>query len=187
MKRLDQALLDNLAHQAACSPRLRYAAPWHASTDRVQRVLIALQPGTYIRPHRHPQMPGLQRFEFLLVVQGEIGLMLFDEHGSIVQTERLGSVQPLRGIEVAEAAYHTVVALVPDTICLEIKEGGYEARRDKDFLEVFPEENTPAARQLVACWQHQWAAARCASATRTGPCLCPEEQARKPSVHPSSI
>jgi hypothetical protein len=69
----------------------------------------------------------------------------------------MGSMQPLRGIELAEATYHTVVALVPETILLEVKEGGYEASRDKDFLDMFPEENTPAARQLVAHWQRQCA------------------------------
>lgn len=153
---LDQALLDRLARQAACHPRRRAAAPWHEAADRVQRVLIALQPDTYVRPHRHAPMPGLQRFEFLLVIQGEIGLLLFDERGNVVQAERLGSAHSLRGIELPEGLYHTVVALVPDTLLLEVKEGGYEAGRDKDFLDAFPEENTSAARQLVAQWQRQW-------------------------------
>ena len=156
-KRLDQRLLDRLTHQAADSARLRYAYPFHTLTERVQRLLIALQPGTYVRPHRHPPIPGLHRFEFLLVVQGEVGLMLFEEHGDVVHIERMGSGQSLHGIELAEATYHTVVALVPDTVLLEVKDGVYEASRDKDFLDIFPEEFTPAARQLVIQWQHQCA------------------------------
>jgi cupin fold WbuC family metalloprotein len=127
----------------------------HAPAERVQRVLIVLQPGTYVRPHRHPPRPGIHRFEFLLVIQGEVGLLLFDEHGSVVSTERMGSAQTLCGIKLAEATYHTVVALAPHTILLEVKEGGYEASHDKDFLDMFPEENTPQARQFVAYWQRQ--------------------------------
>ena len=83
--------------------------------------------------------------------------MLFEEHGDVVHIERMGSGQSLHGIELAEATYHTVVALVPDTVLLEVKDGVYEASRDKDFLDIFPEEFTPAARQLVIQWQHQCA------------------------------
>ena len=156
LKRVDQALLQSLVQQAADSPRLRAAHPVHVPTERVQRLLIALQPGTYVRPHRHQPMPGLHRFEFLLVVQGEVGLLLFDAHGRVVQTERMGSAQDLRGLELPEALYHTVVALVPDTILLEVKEGGYAVSYDKDFLNGFPEERTLAAQQLVTQWQRQW-------------------------------
>jgi cupin fold WbuC family metalloprotein len=161
LKRLDHTLLDHLADHAARSPRLRFANPLQAPAERVQRVFIALQPGTYVRPHRHPPMPGISRFEFLLIVRGELGLLLFDEHGQVVHTEHMGSTQSLLGIELPEATYHTVVALVPDTILLEVKEGGYEASRDKDFLAMFPEENTPAARQLVTHWQRQCVSGPC--------------------------
>jgi cupin fold WbuC family metalloprotein len=160
MNRVDQALLASLACQAARSPRLRHAHPLHALAARVQRMLIALQPGTYVRPHWHPPMPGIDRGEFLLVIQGEVGLLLFDGHGRVVWTERMGRAQHLCGIELAGATYHTVVALAPNTILLEVKEGGYEASHDKAFLDMFPAENTPQARQLVAHWQRQCAPAR---------------------------
>jgi cupin fold WbuC family metalloprotein len=155
MTLLGQELLDSLARQAACSPRLRVTYLLHTPTERVQRCLIALQPGTYVRPHRHPPMPGRRRFEFLLVVQGAIGILLFDEHGTIVETVHLGQAQSLYGAELAEATYHTVVALAPNTIVLEIKEGPYEAGGDKAFLPLFPDDNTRAAQQLTAQWQHQ--------------------------------
>ena len=62
MKRVDQALLHSLVQQAADSPRLRAAHPVHAPAERVQRVLIALQPGPYVASAsasadaRHPQV-----------------------------------------------------------------------------------------------------------------------------------
>jgi hypothetical protein len=40
-----------------------------------------------------------------------------------------------------------------DTVILELKEGPYEPSTDKEFLDAFPSEGTPAARHLVETWQ----------------------------------
>ncbi len=48
------------------SPRLRAHRNFHPElTDPVQRLAIAMEPGTYIRPHRHPHT-----FELLLALSG---------------------------------------------------------------------------------------------------------------------
>jgi hypothetical protein len=82
-----------------------------------------------------------------------IGLLLLDQAGAVVQRERLEAGGPLRGIQLAEGRFHTLVALTPDSVLLEIKEGPYEPAADKDFLASFPAEGSEAARQQERSWR----------------------------------
>lgn len=152
-KRLDQELLDDIARQARETPRLRKNYNFHDHAERVQRFINVLQPGTYVRPHRHLRPPGVNGFEFFLVLQGEIGMLLFTQTGDLVQREHLTADGPLRGIELAEGTYHSLVALSPDTVMIEIKEGPYDQPRDKEFLDQFPPEGTAEAVRLAHTWQ----------------------------------
>lgn len=153
IKRLTQELMEAIAQQARTSPRLRQNYNFHELPERVQRFLNVLQPGTYVRPHRHVRMPGIHGFEFFLVIQGALGLILLDENGQMLHTERISAAGNTRAIELAEGTYHTLVALEPDTIMLELKEGPYDRPTDKEFLGMFPHEGTGEARQWVERWQ----------------------------------
>lgn len=75
-----------------------------------------------------------------------------DECGQILDIERVSANGSTRGIELPEGTYHTLVALAPDTVILELKEGPYEPSTDKEFIDTFPDEGTPAAKQLVETW-----------------------------------
>lgn len=88
-----------------------------------------------------------------MVLQGAIGLLLLDPAGTVVQRERLEAGGPLRGIQLAEGRFHTLVALAPDSVLLEIKEGPYEPAADKDFLAAFPAEGTEASRRQEQAWR----------------------------------
>jgi cupin fold WbuC family metalloprotein len=92
-------------------------------------------------------------FEFFLVLQGELGIIILDKYGQILHRERVSANCSTRGVELPAGTYHTLVALAPDTVILEIKEGPYQPSTDKEFLDAFPAEGTPAARQLVETWQ----------------------------------
>ena len=153
LKRLDQALFNNVAAEARQAPRLRRNHNLHRESDGVQRFLNVLQPGTYVRPHRHlREQPGTG-FECFLVLQGEIGLLLLHDDGSVADTLRLQAHGPLRGIELAEGQFHTLVALTPDAVIFELKQGPYEPSRDKDFLDQFPAEGTDAAADQERNWR----------------------------------
>jgi cupin fold WbuC family metalloprotein len=158
LKRIDQDLFAAVAVGAAASPRRRLNHNFHAPADRVQRFLNVMQPGTYVRPHRHRrQRPG-DGFECFLVLQGEVGLLLLDGSGRVIGRERLSAAGPLRGIELAEGVIHTLVALSDDAVLMEIKEGPYQPAADKDFLAGFPLEGTDAAVQQEAQWRQLFAA-----------------------------
>lgn len=152
IKRLSQELLDNIAQQARSSPRLRQNYNFHDLSEKVQRFVNVLQPGTYIRPHRHCRVTPVNGFEFFLVCQGELGIIIMDESGQIEAQELVSANGAVRGIELPELTYHTLVALAPDTVILELKEGPYDPSTDKEFISTFPTEGTAAAKQLVEIW-----------------------------------
>ena len=47
--------------------------------------------------------------------------------GKLIQQERLEATGPLRGIELAENQFHSLVALAPNTVMFELKQGPYPA------------------------------------------------------------
>jgi cupin fold WbuC family metalloprotein len=153
IKLLTQNLLDTIAAQAGSSPRLRQNYNFHDLSEKVQRFINVLQPGTYVRPHRHRRVPEVNGFEFFLVLQGELGMLILDEQGQVIAQERISAQGSTRGIELAEGTYHTLVALAPNTAILELKEGPYDVGSDKEFLDSFPQEGTPAAQAQVDRWQ----------------------------------
>lgn len=156
IQRLDQALFDRVAAEARSIPRLRRNHNLHAEADPVQRFLNVMQPGTYVRPHRHLRSRPGAGFECFVVLQGAIGLLLLDEKGVVQQRERLVAGGPVRGVQIGEGLFHTLVALEADSVMLEIKEGPYEPTADKDFLVVFPAEGSEAASRQERLWREMF-------------------------------
>jgi cupin fold WbuC family metalloprotein len=148
LKRIDQALFDAVALQAREAPRRRRNHNLHQESDAVQRFLNVLQPGTYVRPHRHLREQAGAGFECFVVLQGEIGLLLLDAPGTGLERLRVQAQGPLRGIELAEGQFHTLVALSADAVMFELKQGPYQPTSDKDFLPQFPAEGTATAAEL---------------------------------------
>jgi cupin fold WbuC family metalloprotein len=153
LKRIDQSLFDAVAAEARQATRLRRNHNLHIESDAVQRFLNVLQPGTYVRPHRHLRDQPGAGFECFVVLQGEIGLVLLNSDGSVLDTLRLQAQGPLRGIELAEGQFHTLVALTPDAVMFELKQGPYQPTSDKDFLAQFPAESSAAAADQERSWR----------------------------------
>ena len=150
---LDQRLLAAVSAQAQASSRRRSNHNLHQHADPVQRFLNALQPGTYVRPHRHRREQPGAGFECFVVLQGSIGLLVLDAAGTVIHSQRLDAEGPVRGIELGENQFHTLVALTPDAVLMELKQGPYRPTEDKDFLAAFPAEGTPEAAQQERCWR----------------------------------
>jgi cupin fold WbuC family metalloprotein len=157
LRRLDQELFDRVAAEARRRPRLRCNHNLHQPDDPVQRFLNVLQPGTYVRPHRHCRDQPGAGFECFLVLQGAIGLLLLDDAGAVQALQRLEAAGPLRGIELREGFFHTLVALTADAVMFELKQGPYSPTTDKDFLPGFPLEGTPEAQRQERIWRQLFA------------------------------
>lgn len=153
LQTIDAPLIRAVADQAQSSPRQRHTRNLHHSEDRVQRLLNVLQPGTYVRPHRHRRAEAGSGFECFVVLQGAIGLLLLDGRGELLECHRLEADGPLRGIDVAEGQFHSLVALTPDAAIFEIRQGPYRADTDKELLAGSPPENSAEAAALELSWR----------------------------------
>ena len=141
-RRIDQELFAQVSAEARQHPRLRLNHNFHREQDSVQRFLNVLQPGTYVRPHRHRRNGSGTGFECFLVLQGAIGLLLFNDEGEIKQQLHLSAKGPTHGIEIAEDQFHTLVALEANSVIFELKHGTYKPAQEKDYLNGFPQEVT---------------------------------------------
>ena len=105
-----------------------------------------------MRPHRHQRNGSGTGFECFLVLQGAIGLLLFNSEGEIQQ--QLSAKGPTtHGIEIAEDQFHTLVALEADRVIFELKQGPYQPTQDKDFPNGFPQEGTTEAARQESQWR----------------------------------
>jgi cupin fold WbuC family metalloprotein len=148
LRLLDADTIARTAAAARGGPRGRSNHNLHPTLDDpVQRFLNIVQPGSYVRPHRHQA----GRWELFLLLEGEAAAVLFDEAGTIVEAAHLRRGGD-RGVEIPGGAWHTVFALAPDTLLFEVKPGPYAPIDDKDFAPWAPAEGTPEAATLLRRW-----------------------------------
>lgn len=143
---LTRADLEALSEAARGTPRLRINRNLHAMEDPVHRLLNAIEPGSYVRPHRHLTPP---RSETALVVAGELGLVLFDESGAVARAQRLAAAGPLFGADLQPGTWHTFVALVPGTVFFETKPGPYVSPGPGDLASWAPAEGSVEAEAYL--------------------------------------
>ena len=141
MKLIDRDLVVHLHAQAAASPRLRTHHNLHAShADPIQRMCMAMEPGTYVRPHRHPH-----KWELLLIVSGELLVLTFDDTGTVLTRTLLSAGGYTYGVENPASTWHAVVTLAPATVVFEVKQGPYLPTAEQDFASWAPPEGDPRA------------------------------------------
>lgn len=144
---LTLTMVSNLLALSRESPRKRMIQKIHKGDDAgVHKMFNAMQPGTYIPPHRHMNPP---KTETLLVVSGAMLLVIFDETGAVKEHVLLQPGTETFGIDIMPQIYHTFIALKPDTLILEIKDGPYSRADDKDFPEWAPKEGSPEAEPYL--------------------------------------
>lgn len=112
-------------------------------TDPVNRLLNAVEPDSYVRPHRHPD-----KSETLLAVAGAFDLLLFDETGALRERRQLGGASGALVLEYTAGTWHSLVAREPGSVFFEVKTGPYAPLDAADFLAGWPTEHSegvPAA------------------------------------------
>ena len=145
---IDNALLDQVCAEAAASPRRRKNRNLHPTDDHpAHRLLNAMQPDSYIPPHRHLDP---NKDETFIVLRGLLGLVLFDDAGSIVRCVKVGAGGTALGVDIPHGTWHTAVALEPDTVFLEAKAGPYLPFTAAEKAPWAPAENAPEASPYLA-------------------------------------
>jgi cupin fold WbuC family metalloprotein len=128
---VDQRKIQELASQALAVPRKRAHLLLHdGPTDAVQRLMIVLQPSTYVRPHHHSR-----QWEMLVLKQGRGDLLIFDGSARLIKRIELSSSASV--VQIPIGVWHGFVVLEPSTAVLEIKPGPY---LPNEFADWAPEE-----------------------------------------------
>lgn len=129
------------------SERKRIILPIHRSQDaEVQRMINFLQPGTYIRPHKHP-LPHAT--ESLVLIRGSILFYMFDEEGAVLLKREIRA-KPVPGVlDIEPGIWHSFLVLEEDTLLFECKKGPYHAGTDKTFADWAPEEGSMKAGEWM--------------------------------------
>jgi cupin fold WbuC family metalloprotein len=136
-----ESLIARVVEASRESPRRRMVLPLHKGPEAVlQRMLNAVQPGSYIQPHRH----AVPRAESLILLRGAFRFVAFDESGEVRQAVDLRESGDL-AVDIEPGIYHSMVALLPDSVVFEVKTGPYDPDGDKDFASWAPREGSPEA------------------------------------------
>lgn len=147
MKVFNADYLNELTVKAQGNARKRQHRNLHESYDAPCQCLFnAIEPGSYIRPHRHATDP---RDELLIAVRGLMALVTFDEQGMVTQviyfSARRNGEDLAAGVELPAGTWHTVIALEIGCVLLEVKAGPFDPSHPKDLASWAPDEGSPLA------------------------------------------
>ena len=137
-----------LSAAARGTPRLRLNRNFHPDDAHpAHRLLNAVEPGSYIRPHRHADP---LKDETFVALRGALGVVLFDASGNVTSARVIRAGGDLVGAHVPAGVFHALVALEPGSIFFEVKAGPYDVRTDKEWGGWSPPENDTAAASYLA-------------------------------------
>jgi cupin fold WbuC family metalloprotein len=130
--------LDALSAAARDAPRRRKNRDFHESASHpAHRFLNAVEPDSYIRPHRHTEA---LKDETFVVLRGACGLVLFDDVGAVTTATLLRAGGETLGAHVRAGVFHAIVSLEPGSVFFEAKAGPYDVRTDKEWGSWAPAE-----------------------------------------------
>lgn len=145
---LDQSLFNALLEAAAQSPRRRAFKNLHQDfAEPVQRVVIAIQPDSYVPPHRHVEA---HQWELFVVLAGSIDFCQFDDAGLLTARNTLTAGSVLTGLELAAGVWHSIVAASGGAVFLEVKQGPFDPAQPRFFAPFAPAEQDMQAGAYLA-------------------------------------
>jgi cupin fold WbuC family metalloprotein len=144
---IDKKLLTEIIEKSRVAERKRAHYIFHKTDDDpIQRMLNAMQPGTYLQPHKHENP---DKREVFLALTGKLLVVLFNDTGKITNHMLLDPSKLDYAMEIPARVYHTVLCLEPDSIAYEIKDGPYNKLDDKDFASWAPKEGDPDCQSYL--------------------------------------
>jgi len=126
-------ILDEISLQAKQSSRLRKNYNFHHSDEDIcHRLLNAMEPGSYIQPHRHLDA---NKDETLIVIRGKMGLIIFDDCGNIEEKALLEQTDHAMIVNIPHGIFHTWISFEERSVFFEAKAGPFIplTREEKAF------------------------------------------------------
>jgi cupin fold WbuC family metalloprotein len=128
---LEVGRLDDLCKAARDSERRRAHLLLHSGhQDQVQRLVIAVEPGTYVRAHKHSE-----QWEMLVLLRGRVDVLLLSDGSELQQRALLNPAAPV--IQIPMGQCHCAIVRETGSVVMEIKPGPY---RPNEFMAWAPEE-----------------------------------------------
>ncbi len=147
MKRINQDIISQTSERAKQAERKRMNYNFHPQLDdAVQRMLNALEPETYIRPHRHVNP---EKAEVFILLQGKMLAVEFDDYGQIQDSQILDAEKGNYGCEISAGVWHTLISLESGSVAFEIKQGPYDALSENDFAPWSPAEGEADCSKFI--------------------------------------
>ena len=154
---MDQKLLEEVTLQAKASPRLRMnrrqaeriyklvcSLPrreggkaklnynFHHSPDELcHRMLNAVEPGTEIPIHRHPE-----KVESFVILRGKVRSTTYNDDGSVFDSVVLSQEDGIYGVDIPKGVWHKLESLEPASVIFECKSGPYVPHEVEGVLTV---------------------------------------------------
>jgi cupin fold WbuC family metalloprotein len=152
---IDRSLLDATTAAARTASRGRKNHNFHTpASDAANRLLNAVEPGSYIQPHRHLDP---SKDETFVVLRGRFGLIVFDDAGTVTETVVLEPGGDIVGAHLPAGTFHTLVSLSPQSVFFESKAGPYAPIAEAERAPWAPREGEPAAAAYLKRLEHLFA------------------------------
>ena len=113
--------------------------------DRLHEMLIVLDRGTYIRPHRHGG-----KAESFHIIEGELDVVVYHDDGAIREVIRMGPYGSGKVFyyRIMEPCYHSVLINTAYALFHETTNGPFQ-RGETEFAPWSPAEGDPAVAGFV--------------------------------------
>lgn len=148
MIEINDILFDQMVEKARSSPRKRKNHNFHTvASDSLQRMIHAMEPETYVQPHKHLDP---DKREVFLVFRGKVAAIEYRDDGSVENWAVLDTAAGVHGVEMTPRKWHSLIALETGTVIYEIKDGPYDPADDKYFADWAPKEDAADGREFIA-------------------------------------
>ena len=141
-------LLHDLSAQAQNSPRQRKNYNFHTNdTALCHRLLNAMEPDSYVAPHRHLDP---NKDETIILLSGRIGIVFFDDNGHITDDAILDIGANRFGVTIPAGIFHSFVSLTTGSVFFESKAGPYHPLSAEEKAPWAPMESDLSASAYLA-------------------------------------
>ncbi|MBN1415766.1 MAG: WbuC family cupin fold metalloprotein [Bacteroidales bacterium] len=142
---IDKKLTDGLVRDAVNLTRKRKNHNFHrVFSDPMNRMLHAMEPETYVQPHKHEDP---DKREVFVILKGRVVIVEFDDAGIITEYIILDPLTGNFGAEIQPRTWHCLIVLEKGSLVYEVKDGPYDPSDDKHFASWAPAEGDPGSEE----------------------------------------
>lgn len=147
MIKINTQLIEKISILAQSADRKRKNYNFHKTdSDPFQRLINAIEPNSYIQPHKHENP---DKREVFFVLKGKMAVIEFDDNGEILDYIILDSKTGNIAVEIPEKTWHSIISLENGSVSYECKDGPYNPENDKNFAEWAPKEGDKDCKAYI--------------------------------------